>query len=116
MTDLHAASAAPGAADATGRIRNIVMSAHKWGGDGHTPNFRKIRSVLVSKHPEVIAKAFGGDPNKAAGWVKARWYQLRGKPVPGTRGSAVHASDGAPVVVRLSQPKPVVVRIRPSAK
>ncbi len=69
--------------DAMGRIRSIVMSAHKWGGDGHRPIFRKIRARLVAEHPEVIAKAFGGSPEKAAGWVKARWYQLRGRPVPG---------------------------------
>jgi hypothetical protein len=90
-TDLQLASAAPGAGDAMGRIRNIVKTAHKWGGDGRRPIFRQIRSVLTSQHPEVIAKAFGGDPNKAAGWVKARWYQLRGRPVPATTGK--HALD-----------------------
>jgi hypothetical protein len=83
-----AASGAPG--DAMGKIRNIVMSAHKWGGDGKVPIFRKIRARLVAEHPEVIAKAFGGDPDKAAGWIKARWYQLRGRKPPGNK--AIHAS------------------------
>jgi hypothetical protein len=92
-----------------GRIRNIVMSAHKWGGDGHIPNFRKIRATLIAKHPEVIAKAFGGDPNRAAGWIKARWYQLRGRPVPGTRGE--HHLSLVPAdrpVIRVTRPRPVL--------
>lgn len=114
--DVQLASAAPGAGDATGSIRNVVKNAHRWGGDGQKPIFRKIRAVLVAKHPEVIAKAFGGDPDRAAGWIKSRWYMLRGRPVPGHSGKAVHASGGAPVVIRLSLPKPVVVRIRPGAK
>lgn len=67
--------------DAMGKIRPLVMSAHKWGGDGTRPLFRKIRAVLVKK-PEVLS-AFGGSADRAAGWVKARWYQLRGLPVPG---------------------------------
>jgi hypothetical protein len=79
--------------EAMGKIRFIVRSAHKWGGDGRKPKFRKIRRVLLSKHPEVIAKAFGGDPNKAAGWIKANWYRMRGLPVPGTRGKKVTAME-----------------------
>jgi hypothetical protein len=50
----------------------------------------------------VIAKAFGGDPNKAAGWLKARWYQLRGRPVPGTRGKSIHAALVDPDVLELA--------------
>lgn len=90
--------------DVRGGIGNIVNSAHKWGGDGAKPSFDKIKRVLMTKHPEVIAKAFGGDPNKAAGWIKARWYQLKGLPVPGhsSKGGAVHAALVDPDVLELA--------------
>ena len=59
-----------------GSILNIVKSAHKWGGNGTEPKFEKIKRVLLAKHPEVIAKAFGGDPNKAAAWIKDQWWSI----------------------------------------
>lgn len=87
--------------DALGKIRNIVRTAHKWGGDGRKPSFRKIRRVMVAKHSDVIAKAFGGDPDTAAGWIKTQWYRIRGRAVPGTRGKAAHkmASDTDDLVI-----------------
>jgi len=72
--------------EATGSIRHIVETAHRWGGDGRKPLFRKIRQVLMRKHPEVIAKAFGGNANVAAAWIKNNWYRLRGSEPPPTRG------------------------------
>ncbi len=72
--------------EAMGSIRHIVASAHKWGGDGTKPHFRKIRQVLMRKHPEVIARAFGGNANVAAAWIKNNWYRLRGSEPPPTRG------------------------------
>lgn len=69
-----------------GRIRHIVSSAHRWGGDGSRPSFRKIRRVLLAKHPEVIAKAFGGNASVAAAWIKNNWYRMRGQEPPPTRG------------------------------
>lgn len=79
--------------EALGKIRNVVKSAHRWGGDGSKPTFRKIRRVLLAKHPEVIAKAFGGNANTAAAWIKNNWYRMRGKDVPPTRGpKALHAT------------------------
>jgi hypothetical protein len=67
-------------------IRNIVKSAHKWGGDGKTPDFDKIKRVLMSRHPEVIAKAFGGNANKAAAWIKDNWMALHGRNPTSWRG------------------------------
>lgn len=61
-----------------GPIRNIVKSAHKWGGNGTIPLFNKIKRVLLAKHPEVIAKSFGGDANKAAAWIKDNWMAMHG--------------------------------------
>jgi hypothetical protein len=61
-----------------GPIRNIVRTAHKWGGNGTIPLFDKIKRVLLSKHPEVIARAFGGDANKAAAWIKDNWMAMHG--------------------------------------
>lgn len=59
-----------------GSILNVVKSAHKWGGNGTEPDFDKIKRVLMTKHPEVIAKAFGGDPNRAAAWIKDQWFSI----------------------------------------
>jgi hypothetical protein len=60
-----------------GPIRNIVRTAHKWGGNGVIPKFNKIKRVLSEKHPEVFAH-FGGDPNKAAAWIKDNWMAMHG--------------------------------------
>lgn len=80
-----------------------MRSAHKWGGDGRKPSFRKIRRVLLSRHPEVIARAFGGNPDVAAAWIKNNWYYMRGKKPPPTRGKrkAVHAMDSETDLVRV---------------
>lgn len=77
--------------ESMGRIRHVVASAHKWGGDGKKPLFRKIRRVLLAKHPEVIAKAFGGNANVAAAWIKNNWFRMHGRNPPPTRGKALHA-------------------------
>ena len=61
-----------------GPIRNIVKDAHKWGGDGAKPKFDKIKRVLMTKHPEVIAKAFGGKPDIAAAWIIDNWSVVHG--------------------------------------
>lgn len=71
--------------EAMGRIRRVVSTAHKWGGNGTEPQFRKIRQVLLRKHPEVIARAFGGNANVAAAWIKNNWYRMRGMDPPSTR-------------------------------
>lgn len=71
--------------ESLGKIRHIVASAHKWGGNGSEPKFRKIRQVLLRKHPEVIARAFGGNANVAAAWIKNNWYRMRGMESPSTR-------------------------------
>jgi len=71
--------------EALGRIRRVVASAHSWGGNGTEPQFRKIRQVLLRKHPEVIARAFGGNVNVAAAWIKNNWYRMRGMDPPSTR-------------------------------
>lgn len=73
--------------EAFGKIRNIVKSAHKWGGDGAVPKFRKIKDVLMTRHPEVIAHAFGGNPNVAAAWIKDNWYSVHGRVAVGKHGS-----------------------------
>lgn len=83
-----------------GPIRNIVKSAHKWGGNGTEPKFEKIKSVLLAKHPEVIAKAFGGDPNKAAAWIKDNWRAMHGQNPwswrkGGSKKGTVHAALNA---------------------
>lgn len=75
--------------EALGRIRRVVATAHKWGGDGTEPSFRKIRRVLMAKHPEVIARAFGGNANVAAAWIKNNWYRMRGMDPPSTRRKRV---------------------------
>ena len=74
---------APGQKDApdpalAGPIRNIVKDAHKWGGNGTHPDFDKIKRVLLTKHPDVIAKAFGGNANQAAAWMWDNWAVLHG--------------------------------------
>jgi hypothetical protein len=73
--------------EALGKIRNIVKTAHKWGGDGTKPKFRKIKQVLLSKHPQVIAKAFGGNADVAAAWIKDQWMALHGHSPKGKTGS-----------------------------
>jgi hypothetical protein len=82
-----------------GPIRNIVKSAHKWGGNGAEPKFEKIKRVLMEKHPEVIAKAFGGDPNKAAAWIKDNWRAMHGQNPwswrKGGKKKSLHASQVA---------------------
>lgn len=83
MSDVSLANAPD--PEALGKIRNIVASAHKWGGNGTEPKFRKIREVLMRKHPEVIARAFGGNANVAAAWIKNNWYRMRGMDPPSTR-------------------------------
>lgn len=72
--------------EALGRIHSIVEKAHIWGGDGKHPLFRKIRKVLMEKHPDVITKSFGGNPDVAAAWIKNNWYRMRGQEPPPTRG------------------------------
>lgn len=80
--------------DAMGKIRNIVKTANKWGGDGRKPKFRKIRTVLLAKHPEVIAKAFGGNADVAAAWIKNNWYRMmKGTEPPPTRGKGSLAAS-----------------------
>jgi hypothetical protein len=39
----------------------------------------------MRKHPEVIARAFGGNANVAAAWIKNNWYRMRGMDPPSTR-------------------------------
>jgi hypothetical protein len=68
-----------------GRIKRVVATAHSCGGNGTEPQFRKIRQVLLRKHPEVIAQAFGGNVNVGAAWIKNNWYRMRGMDPPTTR-------------------------------
>lgn len=70
-----------------GPLKYIVRSAHKWGGNGRKPDFNKIKRVLMSKHPEVIAKVFGGKPDVAAAWIKDAWYRYYGIRVKGKTGA-----------------------------
>lgn len=93
MDDLNLGTPkAPGEKDAPdpslgGPIRNIVAAAHKWGGNGTKPEFNKIKRVLLAKHPEVIAKAFGGSADKAAAWIKDNWAAAHGISYKGKTGS-----------------------------
>jgi hypothetical protein len=93
MTPEEATLARPPDPESLGRIRHIVSSAHKWGGDGHHPLFRKIRQVLLRKHPEVIQRAFGGNANVAAAWIKNNWYRMRGQDPPSTRSKRPLKAD-----------------------
>mgnify|MGYP006921284547 CR=1 FL=1 len=73
-----------------GSIRNIVKDAHKWGGNGSEPDWDKIRRVLVTKHPDVIAKAFGGSGDVAASWMFDNWAFVHGKLYACKDGSRKH--------------------------
>src|SRR5438034_779868 len=70
-----------------GPLRFIVRSAHKWGGNGTKPKFDKIKRVLETHHPEVIAKVFQGDADRAAAWIKDAWYRYYGISLKGKSGS-----------------------------
>jgi hypothetical protein len=70
-----------------GPLRFIVRSAHKWGGNGTKPDFNKIKRVLTTRHPEVVAKVFQGDANKAAAWIKDAWMRYYGRSERGKHGS-----------------------------
>jgi len=91
MTDLNLGDP-PGTGGASqkeirGPLKYIVRSAHKWGGNGRIPKFHKIKRVLETRHPEVIARGFGGDPDRAAGWLKDAWYKYWGISVKGKHGA-----------------------------
>src|SRR2546429_149755 len=70
-----------------GPLRFIVRSAHKWGGDGTKPSEAKIKRVLMTKHPDVIAKVFQGDADKAGAWIKDAWMRYYGKVNQGKGGA-----------------------------
>ncbi len=87
MSELNAAQAPD--PESLGRIRHVVAAAHDWGGNGTEPQFRRIRKVLLAKHPEVVARAFGGNVNVAAAWIKNNWYRMKGMDPPSTRRKRV---------------------------
>lgn len=102
-TDLQLRAPDP---ESLGKIRKIVRSAHKWGGNGRVPQFRKIRRVLLAKHPEVIAKAFGGNADVAAAWIKNNWYrQVRGTEPPPTRGRRRMSAEMAASLEGMEAPR-----------
>jgi hypothetical protein len=94
MTDLKLrvdAGSRPGGGASQGEIRGplkyIVRSAHRWGGNGVIPLQRKIKRVLLEKHPDVIARAFGGDADRAGAWIKDAWEKYYGHHPVGKTGS-----------------------------
>lgn len=93
-TELHLrvdAGSRPGGGASQGEIRGplkyIVRSAHKWGGNGVIPLQRKIKRVLLEKHPDVIARAFGGDADRAGAWIKDAWEKYYGHHPVGKTGA-----------------------------